>query len=163
MSRGINKVTIIGNCGQDPDTRYFPDGKCVTNITVATSESWKDKQTGETQTRTEWHRIVLHDQGNYKLGEIAGQYLRKGAKIYVEGKLKTRQWEKDGVKHYTTEIIASEMQMLDSREQSEAQQQAAGALNPHGSIGQAQGPASYAPQAKQQSAPMDHFEDEPPF
>lgn len=111
MSRGVNKVTIIGNCGQDPDTKYFPDGGAVTNITIATSEAWKDKQ-GKKQERTEWHRVVFHDRGNYRLGQIAGEYLRKGSKVYVEGSLRTRQWEKDGVKHYTTEVIASELQML---------------------------------------------------
>jgi len=120
MSKGINKVIIIGNCGQDPDTRYFPDGGAVTNITVATSESWKDKQTGQMQEKTEWHRVVFRDRGNYKLGEIAGKFLKKGAKIYVEGKLQTRQWEQDGVKRYTTEIIANDMQMLDSKDKQDA-------------------------------------------
>lgn len=120
MSRGINKVTLIGNCGADPDTRFFPDGGAVTHVTVATSESWKDKQTGQMQERTEWHRVVLRDRGNYRLGQIAGEYLKKGSKVYIEGALRTRQWEKDGVKRYTTEIIASEMQMLDSRNDQES-------------------------------------------
>ena len=115
MARGVNKVILIGNCGADPDTRYFPDGGAVTNVTVATSESWKDRQTGQMQDRTEWHRVVFRDRGNYRLGQIAGEYLRKGSKIYVEGSLRTRQWEQDGVKRYTTEIVASEMQMLDAR------------------------------------------------
>ena len=129
MARGINRVIIIGNCGSDPETKHFPDGGSVTNVTVATSESWKDKTTGEQKEKTEWHRVVFRDRGNFKLGEIAGQYLKKGSKIYVEGKLQTRDWEQDGVKRYTTEIIASEMQMLDSKadsQQSLAQQQAEG-------------------------------------
>ena len=123
MARGINKVIIVGNCGSDPETKYFPDGGSVTNVTVATSESWKDKQTGEQQEKTEWHRVVFKDRGNFKLGEIAGKFLQKGSKIYVEGKLQTRSWEQDGAKRYTTEIIASEMQMLDSKQDNPQQQQ----------------------------------------
>lgn len=111
MARGINKVILVGNLGNDPDTRYMPNGDAVTNISIATSESWKDKQTGQNVDRTEWHRVVFFR----RLAEIAGEYLKKGSKVYVEGKLQTRQWEKDGQKHYTTEIVASEMQMLDSR------------------------------------------------
>lgn len=112
MARGINKVILVGNLGQDPDTRYMPSGNPVTNISVATSESWKDKNTGQQQERTEWHRVVLFN----KLGEIAGQYLRKGSKVYIEGSLRTRKWQgQDGQDRYTTEIVASEMQMLDSR------------------------------------------------
>ncbi len=111
MARGINKVILVGNCGGDPETRYLPSGGAVTNITVATSESWKDKQSGQQQERTEWHRVVFFN----KLAEIAGEYLHKGSKVYVEGSLRTRQWEKDGVKRYTTEIVGSDMQMLDSR------------------------------------------------
>lgn len=111
MSKGINKVIIVGNLGRDPETRYMPSGAAVTNIAVATSESWKDKETGEIQERTEWHRIVFFN----KLAEIAGQYLKKGSKVYIEGSLRTRSYDKDGQKHYATEIIASEMQMLDSR------------------------------------------------
>lgn len=111
MARGINKVILVGNLGQDPETRYLPSGGAVTNVTLATSESWKDKQTGQPQERTEWHRVVFFN----RLGEIAGQYLKKGSKVYVEGSLRTRMWEKDGVKRYTTEIVASEMQMLDSQ------------------------------------------------
>lgn len=108
---GVNKVIIVGNLGADPEQRALPSGGAVTNINVATSESWKDKNTGDKQERTEWHRIVFFG----KLAEIAAQYLKKGSKVYIEGSLRTRQWEKDGQKHYTTEIIASEMQMLDSR------------------------------------------------
>ena len=110
--RGVNKVIIVGVCGKDPETRAFPDGSAVTNVSVATSEHWKDKQTGEKKESTEWHNIVFKDRGAFKLGEIAGQYLSKGSKVYVEGSNKTRMWEKDGVKRYTTEIIASELQML---------------------------------------------------
>ncbi len=113
MARGINKVILIGNLGRDPETRYLPSGGAVTNLTLATSESWKDKQTGQQQERTEWHRVVFFN----RLAEIAGEYLKKGSKVYIEGSLRTREWEKDGVKRYTTEIVASEMQMLDSRGQ----------------------------------------------
>jgi len=112
MARGVNKVILVGNVGGDPEVRYMPSGGAVTNLTLATSESWKDKQTGQPQERTEWHRVVFFN----RLAEIAGEYVRKGSKIYVEGSLRTRQWEQDGVKRYTTEIVASEMQMLDSRQ-----------------------------------------------
>ena len=115
MARGVNKVILIGNLGGDPETRFFPDGGAVTNANIATSESWRDKQTGEQKEITEWHRVVFRDRGNYRLGQIAGEYLKKGTKVYVEGSLRTRQWEKDGQKHYTTEIIANEMKMLGSR------------------------------------------------
>tara|TARA_B110001469_G_scaffold94592_1_gene90538 strand:+ start:754 stop:1233 length:480 start_codon:yes stop_codon:yes gene_type:complete len=108
---GVNKVIIIGNVGQDPETKYMPSGDAVTNLSIATSESWKDKQTGQPQERTEWHRVVFFN----KLAEIVAQYMRKGSKIYIEGALRTRQWEQDGVKRYSTEIVASQMQMLDSK------------------------------------------------
>jgi single-strand DNA-binding protein len=112
MARGINKVILVGNLGADPDTRYMPSGKAVTNIRIATSESWKDKQTGDQQERTEWHSIVMYD----KLGEIAAEYLRKGSQVYIEGKLRTRKWQdKEGRDRFTTEVIANEMQMLGSR------------------------------------------------
>lgn len=112
MARGINKVIIVGNLGADPEVRYMPSGGAVTNVTVATSESWKDKQSGEAQERTEWHRVVFFN----RLAEIAGEYLRKGSKIYLEGSLRTRKWQDQaGVERYTTEIVGSEMQMLDSR------------------------------------------------
>lgn len=112
MARGINKVILVGNLGQDPEVRYMPSGGAVTNVTIATSESWKDKNTGQAQERTEWHRVVFFN----KLGEIAGQYLKKGSKVYVEGSLRTRKWQgQDGSDRYTTEIVASDMQMLDSR------------------------------------------------
>ena len=112
MARGINKVILVGNLGADPDTRYMPSGKAVTNIRIATSESWKDRQTGDQQERTEWHSIVMYD----KLGEIAAEYLRKGSQVYIEGKLRTRKWQdKEGKDRYTTEIIADQMQMLGGR------------------------------------------------
>jgi len=111
MARGINKVILVGNLGNDPETRYLPDGNAVTNISIATSESWKDKNTGQQNDRTEWHRVVFFR----RLAEIAGEYLKKGSKVYIEGQLRTRQYEKEGQKHYSTEIVANEMQMLDSR------------------------------------------------
>lgn len=111
-SRGINKVIIVGNIGQDPEVRYMPSGGAVANVSVATSESWKDKQSGEQVDRTEWHRVVFFN----RLGEIAGEYLKRGAKVYIEGSLRTRKWQdKDGQDRYTTEIVANEMQMLDRK------------------------------------------------
>lgn len=112
MARGINKVILVGNVGVDPDVRYLPSGNAATTLSVATSETWKDKQTGERQERTEWHRVVCFN----RLGEIAGEYIRKGSKIYVEGSLRTRKWQdQQGQDRYTTEIIASNVQMLDSK------------------------------------------------
>ena len=112
MARGVNKVILIGNLGQDPEVRFTPNGNAVSNVTLATSASWRDKQTGELQERTEWHRIAFFN----RLAEIVGEYLRKGSKIYVEGSLRTRKWQdKNGVDRYTTEIIANEMHMLDTR------------------------------------------------
>jgi single-strand DNA-binding protein len=112
MSRGINKVIIVGNLGNDPDTRYMPSGSAVTNLSVATNESWKDKQTGEQKDRTEWHKVAMFG----RLAEIAAEYLRKGSQVYIEGKLRTRKWQdKDGQDRYTTEIVADEMQMLGGR------------------------------------------------
>lgn len=114
-TKGVNKVILIGSLGNDPESRSFPDGSSVTNISIATSESWKEKQTGQQQERTEWHRVVLRDRGNFRLGQIAAQYLKKGSKVYIEGALKTRSYDKDGQKHYVTEIIAEQMQILDSK------------------------------------------------
>ena len=111
MSRGINKVIIVGNVGGDPESRFMPSGTAVANLTVATNESWKDKQTGEQKERTEWHRVAAFG----KLAEIITKYVRKGSQIYIEGKLRTNEWEKDGVKRYTTEIVADQMQMLGSK------------------------------------------------
>lgn len=144
MARGVNKVILVGNLGNDPETRFMPSGSAVTNITVATSESWKDKQTGQQQERTEWHKVAFFG----KLAEIAGEYLKKGSKVYIEGSLRTRKWQgQDGQDRYTTEIVASEMQMLDSRGggQSEAK------------------PVQQAAQQPQQSAPADDFDDDIPF
>ena len=112
MARGINKVILVGNIGKDPETRYMPNGKAVTNFSVATSEGWTDKQTGDKQERTEWHNVVLFE----KLAEIAAEYLRKGSQVYIEGSLRTRKWQdKEGKDRYTTEIVAREMQMLGGR------------------------------------------------
>ena len=113
MSRGINKVILVGHLGKDPEVKYLPSGSAVANITVATSESWKDKQSGDKQERTEWHNVVFFN----RLAEIVGEYLKKGAQIYVEGSLRTRKWQdKEGKDRYTTEIVASEMQMLGGRQ-----------------------------------------------
>jgi single-strand DNA-binding protein len=112
MARGINKVILVGNLGADPETRYTASGSAITNIRVATSESWRDKQTGETQERTEWHRVVFFN----RLAEIAGEYLRKGSQVYIEGSIRTRKWQgQDGQDRYTTEVVANEMQMLGGR------------------------------------------------
>ncbi|MHB1529419.1 MAG: single-stranded DNA-binding protein [Acidiferrobacteraceae bacterium] len=112
MARGINKVILVGNLGKDPEVRYVPNGSAIANITLATSESWKDKVSGEKQERTEWHRVVFFG----KLAEIAGEYLKKGAQVYVEGRLQTRKWQdKEGKDRYTTEIVANDLQMLGSR------------------------------------------------
>jgi single-strand DNA-binding protein len=112
MARGVNKVIIIGNLGADPETRAMPSGTTVANLRVATSENWRDKQTGEQQERTEWHRVALFG----RLAEVAGEYLRKGSKVYIEGSLRTRKWtDKQGNERYSTEIVANDMQMLDGR------------------------------------------------
>ena len=112
MARGVNKVIIVGNLGADPEVRYLPSGAAVTNIRVATSEGWKDKQSGETQERTEWHRIVFFN----RLAEIASEYLKKGSKVYIEGSLRTNKWQdQSGNERFTTEIIANSMQMLDTK------------------------------------------------
>ena len=153
MARGINKVILIGNLGKDPETRYMPSGGAVTNVTLATSESWKDKNTGEQQERTEWHRVVFFN----RLGEIAGEYLKKGSKVYVEGSLRTRKWQgQDGQDRYTTEIVGSEMQMLDSKGGGSASFDAPsqGASRPQQSPQQSQ-PAS--------SVPDNDFDDDIPF
>jgi single-strand DNA-binding protein len=112
MARGINKVIIVGNLGGDPETRYMPSGSAVTNLTVATNESWKDKATGEQKDRTEWHKVAMFN----RLAEVAAEYLRKGSQVYIEGKLRTRKWQdKSGQDRWTTEIVADEMQMLGGR------------------------------------------------
>lgn len=119
MGKGINKCTIVGNLGADPDVRYGANGTCVTKIRVATSDSWKDKNTGEMQERTEWHRITAFG----RLGEIMGQFLQKGSQVYIEGRLQTSKYEKDGQTHYSTDIIAHEMQMLGGGHQAAGGQQ----------------------------------------
>ncbi|MGB1328270.1 MAG: single-stranded DNA-binding protein [Porticoccaceae bacterium] len=140
MARGINKVIIVGNCGQDPETRYMPSGGAVTNLSLATSETWKDKNTGDQQERTEWHRVVFFN----RLAEIVEQYVKKGSKVYVEGSLRTRKWQgQDGQDRYTTEIVASEMQMLDSR----------GGQAGQGGYDQSPQP-DFAPSGSQQQAPQ---------
>ena len=154
-SRGINKVILVGNVGADPETRYMPNGNAVTNITLATSETWKDKNTGDQQERTEWHRVTFYQ----RLAEIVAEYVRKGSKLYVEGRLQTRSWEQDGIKRYATDIIANEMQMLDSR----------GSGGGGNSGGNYQPSQAAAPASKPQSAPqpapadMDSFDDDIPF
>lgn len=144
MARGVNKVIIIGNLGEDPDIRYTGDGKAIANISVATSDSWKDKQSGEQQERTEWHRCVCFG----RLAEIVGEHLHKGSKIYLEGRLQTRKWQdKDGQDRYTTEINFHDMQMLDSRQQSGGQQ----------------APRQQPPRQQQMAPPVDDFDDDIPF
>ena len=151
MARGINKVILVGNLGQDPETRYMPNGNPVTNITVATSKNWKDRETGENRDRTEWHRVVFFN----RLAEIVNEYLRKGSKVYLEGELRTRQWERDGQKHYTTEIVANEMQMLDSRGGMSSDTSAP-------SDGPSGGPSRRS-QDELEPPPEDDFDDDIPF
>ena len=137
MARGVNKVILIGNCGGDPETRYLPNGNAVTNVTLATTDSWKDKQTGLLQDRTEWHRVVFFG----KLAEIAGEYLRKGGQCYIEGRLQTREWEKDGVKRFTTEIVVDmggTLQLLGGKLESERSERSRSAAR--GSLPQAERP-----------------------
>ena len=150
-SRGVNKVIIVGNLGKDPEVRYMPNGSAVANITVATSETWKDKNTGEQKEQTEWHRVTFYR----RLAEIAGEYLKKGSKVYLEGRLQTRKWQgQDGQDRYTTEIIASEMQMLDSRGGGSTEFKPAARSNDN--FASAPAPAS-APPA------VDDFDDDIPF
>jgi single-strand DNA-binding protein len=148
-SRGINKVILVGNLGNDPEHRVLPSGGGVTNISVATSESWKDKTSGEQKERTEWHRVVFFN----RLSEIAAEYLRKGSKVYVEGTLRTRKWQdQSGQDRYTTEIVGAEMQMLDSR----------GATQDGGGYQSAPAASSPAPAAANPE-PIDFPEDDIPF
>jgi len=155
MARGINKVILIGNLGKDPEVRYASNGNAIANITLATSESWKDKNTGEQVDKTEWHRVVFFN----RLAEIAGEYLKKGSKVYIEGKLQTRKWQdKSGQDRYTTEVVASEMQMLDSRGGGSANfDQSQNSQNQYSSA-----PAQSAPQ-QQAPAPAGDFDDDIPF
>lgn len=145
MARGINKVILVGHLGNDPETRYMPSGDAVTNVRLATSESWRDKNTGEQQDRTEWHSVAFFG----RLAEIAGEYLRKGSQIYVEGRLRTRKWQdREGNDRYTTEIIANEMQMLGGRPGASAPAKTADDVAP--------APAPTGP-------PSDEFDDDIPF
>ncbi len=144
MSRGINKVILVGNLGADPETRYMPSGSAVTNLSIATSEQWKDKQSGEQKERTEWHKVAMFN----RLAEISAEYLRKGSQVYIEGKLRTRKWQdRDGNDRWTTEIIADEMQMLGGR--------GGGGSAPMSS---GSGPSSAPPKP-----PADEFDDDIPF
>lgn len=158
MARGVNKVILVGNVGSDPDVRYLPNGNAATNITIATSETWKDKQSGQKQERTEWHRVVMFN----RLGEIAGEYLRKGSKVYIEGSLRTRKWQgQDGQDRYTTEIAASEMQMLDGRNtQQVGDQQPAPQNNQQRTSRTSNGTK---PSLSTQEPPPDDFDDDVPF
>ena len=152
MARGVNKVILIGNLGKDPEVKYFPSGGALCNVTIATSESWKDKTTGEQKERTEWHNVVF----NNKLAEIAGQYLKKGSKVYVEGSLRTRKWEKDGVDRYTTEVLVQEMQMLDGKPGSGGEAGGGGGYSRSSSYEKPAGaPAGRRESAAPQPAPMD--------
>lgn len=161
--RGINKVIILGNLGNDPETRYMPNGNAVTHISVATSESWQDKQSGQTQERTEWHRVVFFA----RLAEIAGEYLKKGSKVYVEGSLRTNKWQdQNGNDRYTTEIAAKEMQMLDSRPDNGGYEQAQ--QSQHAGRGQSLPPNQDPDSASYQPNPLpapaqNEFEDDIPF
>ena len=151
MARGINKVILIGNLGSDPEVKFMPSGDAVATLSLATSESWKDKNTGEQVEKTEWHRVVMFK----RLAEIAGEYLKKGSKVYIEGRLQTRKWQgQDGQDRYTTEIVANEMQMLDSR---------GGGT---GNFNQAPASSNTNANAQPQSAPaggFDDFDDDIPF
>lgn len=157
---GINKVIVLGNLGNDPETKYLPNGNAVTNISVATSESWKDKQTGQEQERTEWHRIVFFN----RLAEIAGEYLRKGSKVYVEGSLRTRKWQdQNGNDRYTTEIVASDMQMLSGRENGQAQGGQGQYQQPQSYQNQQQGYQNQGAQQPQQTYGASEFDSDIPF
>ena len=163
MARGVNKVILIGNVGGDPETRYLPNGNAVTNITLATTDSWKDKQTGQQQERTEWHRVAFFG----KVAEIAGEYLRKGSQCYVEGRLQTREWEKDGVKRYTTEIVVDmngSLQLLGGRggnaDDAPRAARPAATARPQQSESR---PAAQQSTAQPAPADFDSFDDDIPF
>lgn len=163
MARGVNKVILVGNLGADPETRAMPSGTTVANIRIATTESWKDKQSGEQQERTEWHRVALFG----RLGEIAAEYLRKGSQVYIEGSLRTRKWQdKEGKDRYSTEIVANDMQMLGGRSGT------GGGESVSRAAGRESGPASardhgdYGESASPSAAPAggrDDFDDDIPF
>ena len=148
--RGVNKVILVGNIGQDPESKFLPSGGAVCNISIATSESWKDKTTGQPVERTEWHRVVFFN----RLAEIAGEYLKKGSKVYVEGKLQTRKWQdQSGNDRYSTEIVANEMQMLDSK----------GEAIPSPTQATTQAPAQSGQSTSQPAPNFDDFDDDLPF
>lgn len=157
MARGVNKVILVGTCGQDPETRYTPGGTAITNLSLATSEQWTDKLTGQKVEKTEWHRVALFG----KVAEIAGEYLRKGSQAYIEGKLQTREWEKDGIKRYTAEIVVDmhgTLQLLGGRPEGGERTQ----RQPHPQAGAARQPVPR--QQNQQPAPdYDSFDEEIPF
>jgi single-strand DNA-binding protein len=155
MARGINKVILIGNLGADPETRAMPSGTTVANLRVATSESWRDKQTGEQQERTEWHRVAFFG----RLAEVAGEYLRKGSQVYIEGSLRTRKWQdKQGNERYSTEIIGNDLQMLGGR----AGAGGAGAAPVSAGAGSASPPA-YAEESTGSGSRSEEFDDDIPF
>ena len=169
MAKGVNKVILLGNLGADPETRYTASGSAVTNIRLATTDTWRDKQSGERQERTEWHRVVFFS----RLAEITAEYLRKGSQCYIEGQIRTRKWQgQDGQDRYTTEIVASEMQMLGSRGGSagaasspdySARGQARGRDDDSGSAWPQTGRPTSAPAAAAKSGPPDDFDDDIPF
>ncbi len=159
MARGVNKVIIIGNLGVEPEVRHLPSGGAVTTLSIATSEGWKDKQTGQMQERTEWHRVAMFN----RLAEIAGQYLHKGSKVYVEGSLRTRKWQdKSGQDRYTTEIVANTMQMLDGKGGGASSE---GDYESHGRADRSSGDAQRgSAQPAYENAPqMEDFDDDIPF
>lgn len=160
MARGVNKVILVGNLGNDPDIRYTAGGAAVANISIATAESWKDKNSGEQQERTEWHRVVFFG----RLAEIVGEYLRKGSQVYVEGRLQTRKWQdKEGHDRYTTEIVANEMQMLGSKSGGSANYEPASQSQPeHSNAPQPQSQSAPAP-AQSPTPAADDFDDDIPF
>ena len=150
MARGVNKVTLIGNLGADPEVRYTANGSAVANIRLATAESWRDRESGETQERTEWHRVVFFS----RLAEIVGEYLKKGSQVYIEGRLQTRKWQdRDGNDRYTTEIVANEMQMLGGR----------GGGGGGGFDAPSQSSSPSPAQNSNNEPPMDDFDDDIPF
>lgn len=160
MARGVNKVILVGTCGQDPEVRYLPNGNAVTNLSLATSEQWTDKQSGQKVEKTEWHRVSLFG----KVAEIAGEYLRKGSQVYIEGKLQTREWEKDGIKRYTTEVVVDmqgTMQLLGGRPQGDQQGQSNAA--PRAQQQRPQGQPQPQQAAAQPSEDFDSFDDNIPF
>jgi single-strand DNA-binding protein len=162
MARGVNKVIIVGNLGKDPETRYMPSGSAVTNLSVATTEAWKDKQSGDLQERTEWHKVAMFG----RLAEIAAEYLRKGSQVYIEGKLRTRKWQdKEGKDRYTTEIVADEMQMLGSKGGGASAGAAAGASAGAGAAGggAASGGGSGRAAVNDNGGPPGDFDDDIPF